>query len=295
MDRILWECNWWWIHVCHSRISITFVFGIENNKKKGYFSCFAYLLCLLFVTACLFPLFFCLKLQTPASFTWDRFDDKNCIIILCIQLIDWLRSVFIPLWVVFGFIIILPFALPRWDMRIVSLLRLLSVLAFFIVFRFELVGGALASNSIQQWILFCPLLIHEFFAILWVCVTSPISYRSYVAEMEAQRADSPLEAHGPRQTTFGLGYFGWLLRRFFSIAVRIALWCILAESPVKQYGLIPILLWVLYVMLEGSLDSRLNDKYVLDPGNIKRTVYFKFYFFYILYSWAWRLLQNIYD
>lgn len=179
-------------------------------------------------------------------------------------------SVFIPLWVVFGFTVFVPFAMPRWDMRILSLLRLLSVLAFFIVFRFEL-EGALAKNAVDQWILFCPLLIHEFFAILWVCVTSPISHRSYLAEQEAQRAESALEAQGPRQSTFGLGYFGWLLRRFFSIAVRIALWCILAQSPVKQYGLIPILLWVLYIMLEGALDSRLNDKYVLDPGSCHRS------------------------
>jgi hypothetical protein len=159
------------------------------------------LMCLLLVTLCLFPLLFCLKLNDATSISWD--------------------GVFIPLWVYCAFAGIGMLAVTApWYLRVLLEARFLCVVAFFIVLREYLSdGGLLLQVPLPPlWTLFAALLVEEAFGIVITVLVDGVLPSAYRSECE----------QGLRRSALGLGYVGWLLRRFPLIATRIAVWCVLA-------------------------------------------------------------------
>ena len=199
-----------------------------------FLGCSMCILCLLVVTVCLFPVFFCVRLVdgTDARFTWSE--------------------VFVPLWI--GLAAVVPGTLlvrARWPVRLLMLARMLCIVAFSIVLRVELERALLVRPLADLWPLFASLLIYEALTTLFICVTTKPTRATYAAERE----------QGEQRSTLGLGYGGWLLRLFNGVALRFAMWCVLAGASVKRYAMLPLVLLLVLKIVEGVADQRLARRY----------------------------------
>jgi len=213
-------------------------FLMMSPAAMGCFVCF---LCLLFSTAGVFPLLLAMKLDGSVTMP--------------------VSNVFIPLWVVFPFIIIFPMIFIRgaWYIKALILARILCVLVFFILFNVWLAAlYSLTSKPLNFWIVVTPLLVQELLAYVSVFVFKPMSKEAYNAELE----------QGLRQATCGIGYVGWFLRPFVTPTLRVVTWCLLAALDDKLYALIPIGGIVLYKALVSAADAAVKRRATDPPTGV---------------------------
>jgi hypothetical protein len=197
------------------------------------------LLCLVLATALIFPLLFALKWDDAALMPWN--------------------NVFVPVWIVFAVAYLLSFLLlpAVWTLRVLIWLRLGAVLAFFVCLNVALnaleaaaaaAAVASAASPFSGWGVFGGLIVHEGLTF----VTNGLVQGVSLTVFRAERDGSP-------RSHLGLGYVGFLLRRFLTPALRLAVWCTMAHASDELVGLqrplLPLGILVGWLMLIGTLDT----------------------------------------
>jgi hypothetical protein len=205
--------------------------------------------CLLPAVACIFPLLFALKWDDNSIMPWN--------------------NVFIPVWVVSAIVIIAMFVLiaAPWFIRLLIWSRVFAVVGFFICLNLSL--SVLDTPTINPaafwsgWEVFAPLFVFEALSLLSSAIFMGVSLSAFRTERE----------QGFRRSNIGLSYFGWLLRRFLTPLLRLAVWCTMAAAIDERSGLQRPLL-PLGLLVGWLTITAMCDQYVLtkketahDDGN----------------------------
>lgn len=205
--------------------------------------------CLLPAVACIFPLLFALK--------WD---DNS--------LMPW-NNVFIPVWVVSAIAIIAMLVLiaAPWFIRLLIWSRVFAVVGFFICLNLSLsVLDTLTTDPAafwSGWEVFAPLFVFEALSLLSNAIFMGVSLTAFRTERE----------QGFRRSNLGLSYLGWLLRRFLTPLLRLAVWCTMAGAIDDRAGLLrpllPLGLLVGWLTLTAMCDQYvLTKKAALDGDEV---------------------------